>query len=106
MKNDWEKSPNDQKEEAFYASDETKGRAKAKRFVYEVDKRFVVESRHKEVYNQLFQFMLEWSCKRKFETLELAQKYVNKLKREAYSDRKEFRIIELREGTEHVVDQG
>jgi hypothetical protein len=65
-----------------------------------VDKHFVVESRHKEVSNQLFQFMLEWSCKKKFETVELAQRYVDKLKREAYSDRREFRIIDLREGTE------
>ena len=88
MKNDWEKSPNDRKEEAFYASDETKAKAKPKK----VDKPFVVESRHKKVINPVFHFMLEWSCKRKFETLELAQKYVNKLKREAYSDRKEFRI--------------
>jgi len=104
MRNDWEKSPYDRKEEAFYASDDTKARAKAKRFVYEVDKHFVVESRHKEVSNQLFQFMLEWSCKKKFETVELAQRYVDKLKREAYSDRKEFRIIDLREGTDHDVD--
>jgi hypothetical protein len=100
MKNDWDKSPNDRKEEAFYASDDTKDRVKKKRFVREVDKHFVVESRHKEVSNQLFQFMLEWSCKKKFETVELAQRYVDKLKREAYSDRREFRIIDLREGNE------
>jgi hypothetical protein len=43
---------------------------------------------------------MEWSCKKKFETVELAQRYVDKLKREAYSDRREFRIIDLREGKE------
>ena len=52
----------------------------------------------------MFASMLEWYGKRKFASLDLAQKYVDKLKREAWSERKEFRIIELREGTEHVVD--
>lgn len=48
--------------------------------------------------------MLEWSGKRKFETLELAQTYAKKLSREAWSDRREIRITDLREGTEHAVD--
>ena len=102
MKNDWEKSPNDRKEEAFHAPDETKARAKHKK----VDKPFFVQSRWKEIKNVMFLSMLEWYGKRKFASFDLAQKYVDKLKREAWSDRKEFRIIELREGTEHVVDQG
>jgi hypothetical protein len=97
-RSDWEKSPNDREEEAFHAPDESnKTRSKTSK---KPDKHFVVESRHKEVSNQLFQFMLEWSRRKKFETVELAQKYVDKLKREAYSDRKEFRIIELCKGAE------
>jgi hypothetical protein len=100
MRNDWEKSPNDRKEEAFHAPDETKARAKPKKS----DKPFLVETRYKYVANRVFQFMMEWSGKRKFETLELAQTYAKKLSREAWSDRREIRITDLREGTEHAVD--
>ena len=102
MRNDWEKSPNARKEEAFYTQDETKAGAKPKK----VDKPFFGQTRWKEVTDVMFLPMLEWYGKRKFASFDLAQKYVDKLKREAWSDIKEFRIIELREGTEHVVDQG
>jgi hypothetical protein len=98
MRNDWEKSPYDRKEEAFHAPDESnKTRSKTSK---KPDKPFVVETRYKNVVNRVFQFWMEWSCKKKFETVELAQRYVDKLKREAYSDRREFRIIDLREGNE------
>jgi hypothetical protein len=94
-RSDWEKSPNDRKEEAFHASDETKARAKSKK----LDKPFVVQSRWREIKNPMFASMLEWYGYKKFASLDLAQKYVDKLKREAWSERKEFRIIDLREGT-------
>jgi hypothetical protein len=99
-RNDWEKSPNDKREEAFYAPDNSKIRAKAKK----VDKPFLVETRYQYVANRVFQFMLEWSGKRKFETLELAQIYAKKLNREARSDRREVRITDTRDGSQHAVD--
>ena len=99
-RNDWEKSPNDKKEEAFHASDETRTRAKPKK----VDKPFIVETRYTQVkYVPLF-FLTEWHGNRRYETLEAAQVYAKKLSREIMSDRREVRIIDLREGTEHAVD--
>ena len=103
MRNDWEKSPNDRKEEAFIAPDkETPPVSKKKR----VDKPFIVQYKYKKVFHPDASFLLEWGRDHKFTTLEEARKYLAKLKREAWADRREFRIIELREGTEHVVDQG
>ena len=96
---DFGKSQADHKQEAFFSEQDKPLKKKKK-----IDKPFLVQAKYKEASHAMFQFLLEWSCRKKFETVELAQKYVDKLKREAYSDRKEFRILELREGTEHVVD--
>ena len=90
MRNDWEKSPNDRKEEAFIAP----------------DKETPPVSKKKRVFHPDASCLLEWGRNRNFKTLEDAQKHLAKCKREAWADRREFRIIELREGTEHVVDQG
>ena len=102
-RSDWEKSPNDRKEEIFLAPEkETPPVSKKKR----VDKPFVVQYKYKKVFHPDASFLLEWGRNRNFKTLEDAQKHLAKCKREAWADRREFRIIELREGTEHVVDQG
>lgn len=98
-RNDWEKSPNDRKEEAFHASDETRARAKTKK----VDKPFSVQIRYKKVNHQMFEFLLAWNSGHKFKTLELARAYVKKLKREAWSDRKDIRIVD-KEGNEYALD--
>jgi hypothetical protein len=100
MRNDWEKSPNDRKEEAFHASDETRARAKSKK----VDKPFLVEIRYTQVkYVPLF-FLMEWHGKRKYETLEDAKAYVKKLGRENIASRREVRIIDTRDGSQHALD--
>lgn len=101
-RNDWEKSPNDRKEEAFHASDDNKKiRSKASK---KPDKPFLLEYRYKAVGHTMFAFLLEWHGKRKFESLELANVFVKKLKREARSDRKEIRITDTRDGTIYAVD--
>jgi len=99
-RSDWEKSPNDRKEEAFHASDETRSRAKSKK----IDKPFIVQYKYKHTFSPYASFLLEWGRDHKFENLEEAKRYLAKLKRDAWADRREFRIIELREGTEHAVD--
>jgi hypothetical protein len=98
----WEKSPYDRKEEAFHAPDENKKtRPKTSK---RLDKPYIVQYRYTKIFHPSASFLLEWGRGHKFETLEEARKYLAKLKREAWADRREFRIIELREGIEHVVD--
>ena len=99
-RSDWEKSPNDRKEEAFLASDETKARAKSKK----VDKPFLVEVRYIQVkYMPLF-FLMEWHGNRKFVSLEYAKSYAKKLNREVRQNQREIRIIDTRDGSIHALD--
>lgn len=101
-RNDWEKSPNDRKEEAFHASDDNKKtRSKVSK---KPDKPFLVEYRYTKVSHPLLSVLMEWHGKRKYETLEDAQAYAKKLGRENIASRREVRITDLREGTEHAVD--
>ena len=99
MRNDWEKSPNDRKEEAFHASDENnKTRSKASK---KPDKPFLVEFRYTKVSHPLLSILMEWHGKRKYETLEDAKAYAKKLGRENIASRREVRIIDTRDGSMH-----
>lgn len=96
-RNDWEKSPNDRKEEAFHAPDETRARAKPKK----VNKPYLVQTRYTQIkYVPLF-FLTEWHGNRRYETLEAAQVYAKKLGRENLASRREIRIVDTRDGSIH-----
>lgn len=99
-RNDWEKSKADLKQESFFAPERTKSQKKKKK----EGKPFLVETRVKKVSHKMFDFLLEWSGKHKFETLELAQAYVRKLQREAWADRRERRIVNKETGEVHAMD--
>lgn len=102
MRNDWEKSPNARKEEAFHASDENnKTRSKSSK---KPDKPFLVEFRYTKVSHPLLSILMEWHSKRKYETLEDAKAYAKKLGRENIASRREVRIIDTRDGSQHALD--
>lgn len=99
-RSDWEKSKAELKQESFFAPESTKSQKKKKK----EGKPFVVESRAKKVSHKMFDFLLEWAGKHKFETLELAQAYVKKLEREARADWRERRIVNTETGEVHAMD--
>ena len=99
-RNGWEKSKADLKQESFFAPERAKSQKKKKK----EGKPFMVETRLKKTTHKIFEFLLEWSGKRKFETLELAQAYVKKLEREAGADWRERRIVNTETGEVHAMD--
>lgn len=101
-RNDWEKSPNDRKEEAFHAPDDNKKtRSKVSK---KLDRPFLVEFRFTKVNHPLLNILMEWHGKRRYATLEDAQVYTKKLGREKISSRREVRITDTRDGSTHALD--
>lgn len=95
MRSDWDKSPNEIKAESFFSEpDKLKGKKK------NIEKPFIAQQRFIEVPHSVFNSLRKW-IGRRFATLQLAQDYIKKCKREAWADRKEFRIIDD-EGKEYV----
>jgi hypothetical protein len=100
---DWKTTKAERKAKAFFGPEEVQPVKKKKK----VDKPFSAQYRWKDWETFLgCQIRMDdydgWH-KHEFATLELAQKHLAKLKRGFWPEKKEFRIIETKDGVEHDV---